>query len=78
MIELTPEFVERYATASKHEQRVLSQQMHFEHKFSMGGLLFDRECKIIESMIRETFPDAKDADVRAMRQRVVDWYHGRD
>jgi hypothetical protein len=78
MLELTPELLERYATASSADQRALSNQMTMSQRAELGYLLFDRECMIIQTLIKRTFPSASDAIVRDLLRECVRRLHGDD
>jgi hypothetical protein len=78
MIELTPEFVEKYATAPKRERRELCLNLTCSQKMEIGPLLFERECRIIKAEILRQMPHASDAFIRDVLRMTVRKIHGDD
>jgi len=75
---LSPELVERYATAPKGEKRDICLNLSFSQKLELGPLLFERECRIIKSEILRQMPDASEAFVRDVLRMTVRMIHGDD
>lgn len=75
MAELTPEFVEKYATAHEDEKLGLCGGLTGGQKMELGVLLFERECEIIKREIRRQMPDASDPFVLAVLRMAVRMVH---
>jgi hypothetical protein len=78
MAELTPEFVERYATAHEGEKLGLCRGLTGGQKMALGVLLFERECEIIKREIRRQMPDSSDTFVMDVLRLMVRRIHGND
>ena len=75
MSELTPQFVEKYATAHQDEKLGLCTGLTGGQKMTLGVLLFERECEIIKREIRRQMPDASDQFVMAVLRMAIRMVH---
>ncbi len=78
MIELTPDFIERYVAAERRESIALSRQLTPDQKMRMGPILYERECEIVKRIILHAFPNASEEVVVDLIRQVMRWYHDSD
>jgi hypothetical protein len=67
----TDERLDAYAAMSQFEQIISARTMTPSEKVVLGGMLFDRECELVEAKIRATFVAAPAHTVRALLNEYI-------